>query len=445
MSEESNGQLIPDDAALVLSVGTSPEPLKISLRRYRPRNVIFVASMDTAESIQDILSDTEGVVRSEIITLSDYQHLVTCVQEIRAELPAKLRAMKLKGNALLIGDITGGTKVMSAALALALMEFNSRFTYVGGSERSKTARGIVIGGKEEIIEMANPWDALGLREARDLAHAFNAGQFQAAREKADFLKAKLSDYSIFYDGLSSIIDAFRKWDMFDYVAAKGLFGQGMGKLRPYNNPHRPGFRTFFESLAKAQKALDVIAADASILQGPFRPLGAEIGQAYLADLLANARRCAKSGHYDDAVARLYSAVEKTFKIALARAGIDNSRVPLSLLEEKCPDLAKKYGPAALEEAGQKGAEPGAKLPMRDSYALLAAIAPEEHLATAYRRMEKALDKALTARNLSLLAHGYTPVGEDNYRKLSALACDLLNIKESELTDFPVLEYRNILF
>lgn len=433
---KDNASLAPESFVLVLSVGGSPEPLIESIRHYNPGHVIFVASRDSNAKVADILQQTGGIGRHETITLSDYQNLLACVRDMRDELPKKLDAMSLAPDTLLVADITGGTKVMSAALTLVMMEFNSRFTYVGGSLRTKTGLGIVESGHEIILQMDNPWDAIGLREARSLVQSFNAGQFAAAREKADFIRSRDSEYSSFYAALAVVIEAFRNWDIFNYKKAGALFKEGLGRLEFYNNRRHKNFCPLFGELKKAFAELEQAAKEAALLRKPFQQLEAGIGAAYLRDLVGNARRCAKRGHNDDAVARLYSAIEKTAKIALAQMGINNSRVQKDILAAAGDGLAEKYAATADSEI---------KLPLTDSFRLICGLAPENQVAQAYKKHAAELAKTLESRNMSLLAHGYNPVSSEDYQKLHAVALHFLDIGDGELTDFPEMDINSIIF
>lgn len=445
--------LNPEDFVLVLSVGGSPEPIIQSIRNYKSYYVIFIASKDSSAIIMDVLRETERIRKHETITLSDFQDLVACVRDIREELPKKLQAMNLPPDILLVGDITGGTKVMSAALTLALMEFNSRFSYVGGTKRTKAGLGTTENGYEKILQMANPWDALGLREARSLAQAFNTGQFAAARENAEFMKSRDSEYRTFYDGLSLVIEAFRTWDTFNYKSAKNTFLQGIRKLQSYNNRRHKNFCALYEELEKSLQQLEKVAGEAAILQRSFHRLESGAGFAYIRDLIANARRCADRGHFDDAVARLYSAIEKTAKIALAQRGINNSDMPKEAIIKAGAEIAAKYGCVETQAGGvekvpdMKGNAKGDKIkvPLEDSFLILCSIEPEDQIAAAYKEHADILKKTLESRNMSLLAHGYNPVNEEDYQKLYKTALSFLNIAETDLHEFPVIEMNQILF
>ncbi|MBD5641601.1 MAG: TIGR02710 family CRISPR-associated protein [Desulfovibrio sp.] len=425
----------PHDFALVLSVGSTIRPLIESINYYHPLYVIFIASRETNANVTEILQQTGGILKHGTITLSDYQNLLECVRDIREELPKKLDAMSLPADTLLIADITGGTKVMSAALALAMMEFNSRFTYVGGDKRGGPGDR-VEDGHEKIMPMDNPWDVIGVREAASLAQAFNAGQFEAAREKADFLRSKNSEYNAFYGGIGAAIEAFRHWDSFSHDNACKELKHALGRLAPYDNRRHENFRPLYAQLQAAYETLAKISQDAAALLEPFRQLEPGLGDAYLRDLVGNARRRAQRGHYDDAVARLYSAIEKTAKIALAQKGVNNSAVTRETLEKAGGELAEKY-------AGEPDGE--IRLPLGASFLLLGSLEPGHSAACAYGRHMDALAKNLETRNKSLLAHGYRPVKAEDYQKLFGIALQFLGIGEEDLPDFPALEVNSILF
>lgn len=431
----------PHGFVLVLSVGGSPEPLIKSIQHYHPLYVIFIASRESNAKVLEIIRKTEGIEKYSTILISDHQNLLACVRDIRLQIPEKLAEMNLPENILLIADITGGTKVMSSALTLAMMEFNSRFTYVGGNKRPKNGNaedntGPVADGAEVIMPMDNPWDAIGLREANSLVLAFNAGQFEAAKEKSDFIKSRDNEFRAFYDGLGMIIEGFRYWETFDHKMGKKLLGMGLGKLQPYSNRNNPRFSALFAELEKTLAVLDAIEKESSILTEKFQPLEQDFGNAYLRDLVGNARRCAKRGHYDDAVARLYSAIEKTAKIALAQKGINNSAVSKDTLAKAGEELAAKY---ADEPDGE------IKVPLSDSFHLLCKLDSDHQISCAYAQYRDDLAKTLENRNKSLLAHGYRPVKAEDYQKLFDVALQFLGINEEDLPEFPKLEINSILF
>lgn len=428
---------LPENYALILSVGGSPDPLILSLYHHRPARVVFIASEGSNAKVEEILEKTPDLrFRYETITLSDHENLVSCCREIREALPEKIRTLNLAGSPCLIADITGGTKVMSASLALAMMEFNSLFNYVGGTSRNKDGLGTVESGHEKMVQVANPWDVMGLRDAQNLVSAFNMGQYEAAKKNADFLVSRDIEYKAFYEALGNAIESFRKWDIFDYKSANPMLNQAIGRLASYNNRRHSTFQPLFKALEQARGKLNQLAEEASILRGAFQPLEGECGAAYLADLVANARRSAEKGRYDDAVARLYSAVEKTAKIALQKRGINNSKVNRDTIEKAGGELAQKFTAISGDEF---------KLGLQDSFRLLTALEPDNTAAKAFNLHKDELDKALEKRNMSLLAHGHNPVSESDYNKFFKMTLDFLGLTEADLYDFPKMKLDSVLF
>ena len=424
-----------NDIVLICSVGGSPQPIRTSIDQQQPRFVIYVASPDSRKTIRkDIEPELtwRGIEDTHVITLSDYQDLLACVRDIRHGVSAGLKAMGLPEDSLLVADITGGTKVMSAALTLVMMEYRSRFAYVGGGVRSKNGLGVVESGHETVMKQDNPWEVMALREVRTLARAFNAGNFTAATGLAQALSRKVTGKEKFYTGVKDLVQAYALWDAFDHKGAVNTLRQALGRLEAFAVNHDALFRAldhFKHSLAD----LEAIQQDAQALRAAKGPLPEGSGQVYLRDLLANAARRAKAGRHDDAVARLYSAIEKSAKIRLMAAhGIDNSHVP----PEKIPESLRESLLAMRDQDGV------IRIGLQRSFQLLAAL--RDPLGTTYSQNEAALLKLLDTRNRSLLAHGYNPVSADTAQQLFNLALRILHTDEAALPRFPVMDWQCLL-
>lgn len=424
-----------DDFVLICSVGGSPEPIRKSINQQQPRFVVYVASPASRKTIRKDIEDGlawQGIKDTHVITLSDYQDLLACVRDIRNGLTAGLQAMGLPENSLLVADITGGTKVMSAALTLVMMEYRSRFAYVGGDIRSKNGLGVVESGHETFMKQDNPWEVMALREVRSLAWTFNRGDFTSAMTIALELSHHVTGKEKFYAGIADLMQAYALWDTFDHKGALSKLRQALGRLEPFAVNHEALFwvlALFKDNLA----LLETVHQDGQCLRASKGPLPEGSGRVYLRDLLANAARRITGGRHDDAVARLYSAIEKSAKIRLMAAhGIDNSRVP----PERIPESLREPLLAMQDTDGV------IRIGLQRSFQLLAAL--EDPLGATYLRDEELLAKLLKARNNSLLAHGYNPVSEDTAQKLFSLALRLLDATEAELPRFPSLDWKCLL-
>jgi CRISPR-associated protein (TIGR02710 family) len=431
---DTDGATPVERSVLVCSVGGSPEPVCTSIDRQKPEYVMFVASPESRKTIRKDIEAAltwDGIIDSHTITLADYQDLLACVRDIRAGIEKGLRDMDLPEDTLLVADITGGTKIMSAALTLVMMEHRSRFAYVGGHRRTKAGLGVVETGHENFMRQDNPWDVMALREVRALARSFNAGEFVAAWKTAKELAANTTAAEKFYAPVRELVYAYCLWDGFEHTNALRKLTEAIGRLEPFamNNAQ---WRNQLDLFKKSKTTLENVQRDAEELRSSKGTLSSNRGTAYLCDLLANAHRRMRAGRHDDAVARLYSSIEKNAKIALlARHGIDNSNVDLARVPEgQCESLR-----AAQGEDGR------IRIGLQKSFHLLDAL--RDPLGQLYRHREKELRCSLEARNMSLLAHGYNPVKEEACKQLFCIALEFLGMREEDLPGYPTLDWKSL--
>lgn len=420
---------------LICSVGGSPEPIIKSIDTQQPEKVIYVVSQDSRTTIKTEIENKltwRGVNDTQKITLTNFQDLLACVTDIRNGIEQAFTEMALPRDTVLVADITGGTKVMSAALTLAMMEYPSKFTYIGGNSRTKNGLGTVEDGHEIFMKLDNPWEVMALREVRDFTQKFNNGLFDAALQTVKDLVPKMGEKSKFYQSIADMIDGYRLWENFDHKAALNKLRQSKGRLEPYTlNSEK--LSAFLRDLQENVDFLERVQNDALLLRGGGSSLPSGCGHAYLPDLIANARRRAGTGHFDDAVARLYSAIEKCAKIALmADCGINNSAVDLSLV----PEAAR----AELRECTD--AEGVIRIGLQRSFRLLQALG--HPLGGAYDKQAEKLEKSLEVRNLSLLAHGYNPVSAELYQTFFAMVLTFVGVEENELPEFLKLDWKTLL-
>jgi CRISPR-associated protein (TIGR02710 family) len=149
---------------------------------------------------------------------------------------------------------------------------------------------------------------------------------------------------------------------------------------------------------------------------------------HVVDVLANAQRRKEEGRVDDAVARLYRAIEALAQVALKEArGIESTeKIPLDLIPE-----ALRSGWAARVREGTLA------LGLQDAYTLLAGL--NHDLGRKFQAAK--LDDArspLTARNRSILAHGFERAPDSVFDSLWSKALLLVEIEKDDLPRFPRL-------
>lgn len=415
---------IAEPVLLICTVGGSPAPVIFSIQAHAPAAVLFVCSEGSAPSVEEqILPALTEAPAWRCFILADEQNLLSCVTDIRAELGRTLEAWNLPRDTPLLADFTGGTKVMSAALVMALMENNVQFTYTGGGRRSKNGLGTVQDGEEQIVALVNPWVALSFVPIQQMTDAFNNYQFNEAEKLARSIAAH-GVRADFFLAFAEISNAYALWDGFRHAEAAPLFAQALLKVKAHaSSSVTPLIKHMQLNCTALQTTADELR---NFLHGSSPCPG------YLQDILANALRRKEQGRYDDAVARLYSVLEKTAKITLlCDYGIDTSalrqeQLPKHILESTHPLM---------------GHDGSLQLPLFRAYQLLAELG--HPLGLRFTEYEQQLSLLLRARNFSLLAHGFDPISEDTCTRLQKIIYEFLNISESSLPSFPKLKASDI--
>jgi CRISPR-associated protein (TIGR02710 family) len=151
--------------------------------------------------------------------------------------------------------------------------------------------------------------------------------------------------------------------------------------------------------------------------------------AMVADLLGNARRRKNEARCDDGVARLYRAIESIAQIALAeRHGIPSTEA-----------VALERVPESLRDRWVRSAKDGKlHLGLQNAFALLDELGDQIGKAFYALGLHDTQRSPLSARNQSILAHGFQPVGFKVFDQLWSAAMKLGNFSNDDLSEFPHL-------
>lgn len=411
---------------LVCTVGGSPEPIVAALKQWRPVRVRFVHTPATKGKIAEILPKAreEGVDldagRYDLLELPDEQDFTSCIEHLRT-LTDEVRAWVARGDGCqVVVDITGGTKCMTAAMAIQASHWPCLFSYVGGKERTKDGVGIVVSGSEIVRHAQNPWDALGHRAVDDFIVLFDQHAFLAAASVAAATMRRVSrpDRKRELSSLEQLAKALEAWDRFDHTTSKSLLesvSKSANDLRATLGPTR-GERVLAETV-KLVRHLEEL--------GRARPPSRH----HVLDVLAGAKRRWDEGRVDDAVARLYRAIEAVAQVALKEHGVESTeKVPMELL------------PEALKDKWRGRAQEGVvKLGLQEDYELLDAL--EDPLAGHFKKAGLAGERSpLVARNHSILAHGFETVSNGTLKQLWSAALSLVGVEELDLPSVPKLAH-----
>jgi CRISPR-associated protein (TIGR02710 family) len=386
---------------LVLTVGGSYAPLLTSIETIHPDRVVFLCSDDVGNSKGSYTQvEGPGMVlcskppqserlspdRPNLVTLAKlppdkyevikikqldslqeaYKTAVEAIERIREDHP----------EAQIIADYTGGTKSMTAALALA------------AADDEKCELSLVTGTRPDLsavqhnTQFAHPvavWDLRARRKLREADAALRRFDYAAAVLELEQVGATHISDSLLGEIRVAIAAcrAFDAWDRFDHLEARRL-------LEPYK-----------EGLIDRWLFLEELCQD-----NPKDP--------YLRveDLLFNSERRGVQGRFDDAVARLYRAFEMLAQIPLKRKyGIETSNVDVS----KVPaDLTRKFEIKRRDDG---------KLPIGlvDAWELLSSQR-DDALGAWFKKEGELIKSFLAARNQSILAHGTQPISKDMFQR-----------------------------
>lgn len=414
--------------ALVISVGGTAEPIVKSILEHRPKFICYVCSQQSVEQLGKIRDELKA--RNPELEYKDYKIIVDDADDL-THCYAKAMACRSRleewgvAPEETVVDYTGGTKNMSVALAMATMRYGYSFSYVGGTQRTKGGLGIVESGTERVRTVASPWTLFALEERNRIAEYFNNYQFIAAQKaiggllKSRAVESTVAQFLVIVDHLC---DGYILWEQFRLKEAAEKLEGSLNELNTFVEYGRhEKYRPFLFAVIRNMEWLNKVRSETR-------------GQNHLhmilvCDLMSNASRRAEEGKYDDAVARLYRALEMVAQIAaqnhlkIEDAGrVREEVVPLSIRER----FVRKYKDDSTKLL---------KLPSRALFELLSQCGVKEGIK--YIEHEEDFKGILSARNQSILAHGQTPVRADTYQKFYDLVCDSFGI--SEHVDFPKIE------
>jgi len=407
--------------AMLVSLGGSREPVLFTLNQQRPAHVVFFVSPQSETELQMVIQGLNFRCRFNHIVSPSAEDLGECYRALREQLPTMLAQWGLSEDDLVV-DYTGGTKSMSAALVLATVERAQRYSYIGGVERDKGGVGVVLDGRERMLYVHNPWKEWAQEERKRISLYFAAARYATALAELQRLQqhADAAEQSLLR-ALASAVEGYRDWDNFRYQAALPKLGaQALRFLKPYalGNTQNPELARFVLEVETNLEFLGRLTAANTR------------DEAYVLDLIANADRRARiEGKYEDAVARLYSGLERAARFRLRRQYRINTE---DVKREQLPEvLREEYMQKYLDQRDGK-----LKVPLVAAYRLLEALG--DALGGAFTLRQEEILELLNLRNSSPLGHGESPVGAEGYERFRSVLIALLALDESALPRFPEL-------
>ena len=437
---------------LIATVGSACAPVVCAIRQYEPDLILFVCSGGSkskgtthlvdgpgdvcgnnqrCKKCGELLGDPRGksIVAQTGLAADRYMKFETpdpddmpsCFDAITR---AFNEALRRDAQAEIIADYTGGTKTMSAALTRAAT----------GRYAAHTKLSVVTGQRDNLRAVQDGSERAWIQEtasfrmdeqwhlALDLANQYHYAS-------ADALLGAILQHPVALplrhktQTLGDLCRGFDAWDRFDHAHALSLLG-AHGRL-----------------LKTQLQDLDCLAENGT---APPTWVSASVLPVY--DLLLNAERRAAQRRYDDAVARLYRALEMLAQNRLRGAhgittsDVDRSKVPESWLARHglLNDDGDNGSRLATEGRSRK-----LQIGLHQSYGLLLAL--DDAVGHTFSTHEPRLLTMLERRNQSILAHGTRSIASEGYQTMQETAATFVReavaatgLKARQPSQFPRL-------
>ncbi|HOD70750.1 MAG: CRISPR-associated protein (Cas_Cas02710) [Deltaproteobacteria bacterium ADurb.BinA179] len=413
---------------MIMSIGGSPEPLKASIAKYKPEQVIFFTSQDSTQIAGEVLSALDSRPKVFYEITENPNLLFECYKTARACVD-RISSLGAQSHEVMV-DYTGGTKVMSAALILATTGHPFLFNYVGGDfrDRDKNGLGTVVDGKEKMFSEMSPWSIYAEEERRQVIALFNHRRYAAVISIIDACSAnqqcpaRISDYFGF---VRSFSEAFLLWEQFIHRAALRKIETSIRKFESYARRYTdPPLGVFAQNTQNLRSFLADLVEKTSGTQKKY-------DMSLVQDLVSNARRRMLDKRFDDAAARIYRALEMYGQVCFTEmAHCSNSEVKPDIVPESIRhEFIRRY---------ENPSNHRLKLPLHATFVFLKEKGHDAGLRFFEQATLKKMKDIQSNRNQSILAHGTKPVSEYEIDSMFETICEFLQIKT--FIEFPELPW-----
>jgi len=401
--------------ALLITLGDDAQRGIFTINHYRPEYLLFFTTEQTRSLIESVIQPgiQQMPKRWDCVVTPNAASVSDCYQVLAKQLSALLHNWQVQPGELVV-DYTAGTQSMVMALALAATDYCTRFVF-SGAAADKASPGHVF------LE-SNPWDQKAADETRQAAVYFNQGRYAQARTIFSRLQERVSgSLKPLYKALSDLADGYNLWDGFQYQKALEKLKGAKRTLElsaVWGGP--VGLKTILAAVSENLNFLE------KIMMAQRKP-----DQTIFLDLIANARRQAEMHHhYEDAMVRLYRALETLAQVQLEKAfGIQSQDVRPEQLPES---VREEYRRSFTSELDGK-----IKLPLYAAYNLLKLLG--DPLGQSFFNLWPQIKLVLDGYHHSILAHGFESIKPERYQQLFDLIMKLSGSRPEPLPRFPQME------
>lgn len=417
--------------ALVLTVGGSDVPLVTSINDGKKLNVpyskyIFLASEGTQQYVngKDLVNvdyQNKDKKRPSIVVqtqLTEEQYDLHIIDEIDtpyscyAEMKKHISDYYDKYD--LSFDYTGGTKTMSACLFVVAIENPNNTLVVVKGRRDNTDKVRHDSYVEQFRE-----NLIYPQRNAELIKQYIADQNYNAAHKLIYKRGASAAFSNDkqYQQLRNLISIFKNWNEFQYKEAAKEMESYFALSKGGNiDPALVNYKINIEAI---KKGVEELAKDLRETTVDKKEASYAIYIVY--DVIFNARRRAQAGYYDDAVGRLYRALELYGQLSLLYYNVKSSDITEDVLQKITEERRDYY----IKKRNDKGK---IQIGLRDDFLLLNDL--ENSVGKKWMEIDYKMIDLLSIRNHSLFAHGLEAISEEEYTEFYDTVASFITETES---------------
>ena len=420
---------------LVMSVGTSYEPLVLNIILLKPKKILFLYTRRSEQVLNKIVRYCGLEAHQYQKKPVDEKDPLTIYREI------KTSYLEWGAPDKIYIDFTGGTKAMSAAAAMAGALVNIQLIYVG-TDHYLTDFRKPDPGTEELIYIDNPITVFGDLEIEKAMVLFNEHNYAGVREKLSHLKDSVPepDTRQQLEFAYLLAEAYEAWDALDFITASEKMDKLNACLKRDARTHRRFLMMDYRDTLGCQgdllRCLYHIPEKISDRKQPEILGDKDTMTALMFTMYQNASIREYQEKYDMASLLMYRLLEMIEQRRLMEYGLYASRMDYSKLDigkiqvKEYANIEKiNENLVRIKEAVfRRSASPYLpdQVSLLEGYMLLLAMGDSICQSDTGRPIDfiKKTRGMVYLRNNSIFAHGLGPVGKDNYLKFSRFVTEV---------------------
>lgn len=430
--ENNKAQAEPVEC-MILSVGTSYEPLVLDIKLMEPRRVLFLYTEKSEQYL-------DKVVRYCGLNAARYEKsLVHETEPLDIYREIKRAFLKWNKPEKIFIDFTGGTKAMSAAAAMAGAMIGVQLVYVGCTNYLADFRK-PDPGTERLFYIDNPLEVFGDIEIEKALTLFGEYNYSGAGERLAVLKESIPEPNIRQElnFAYCLARSYEAWDALDFPLAYANIQNLNREIRRDRRTHKHFLLMDFadhlekqeEVLSRLMRIPELVARkkQMEILSVP------EYMTPLMFTMYMNAYVREQQEKFDMATLLMYRLLEMIEQRRLAQYGLYVSKMDylnISYNLEQRPDMEGRTQEERFEQLKNdinniKKALYGKcgngylsdQVSLLEGFVILQALGDPISMMENGRHMDmlRRMRSMVFLRNNSIFAHGLGPVGKQDFLK-----------------------------